>query len=148
MASCASAVQGFEDILSRNVLTIDVIEDTIVCLGHDGISVPIVLKERGIVMMTVHPLPCRVAHSTYAARVGNEDRGFKKSGFCDPVCACHITIAVEGIPGGIDGIEFFATGKDRSNAGPHRAFSFHQGPISFYDRGLAYRDTRYVGDGI
>src|SRR5258707_15469709 len=87
------------------MLSVDIVEYAVIGLGYHGIGVPIVLVERGIIMMTVHPLPGRVADGAYAARIGDEDRCFQETGFGDPVRTRHVPVAVQRIPGGIDGIE-------------------------------------------
>jgi hypothetical protein len=62
----------------------------------------------------------RVAHHADAVGVGDHDRTVEKAGVVDPGGAGHFAVAVEGEPGGEDGVVgSLAAGMDGGDAGAH-----------------------------
>src|SRR5580704_17634996 len=101
-----------------------------------------------VIMMLIHPLPGRVTDGTYAAGIGDEDRGLEETRFGDPMGTRHVPVAIEGIPVGIDRVEVPAAGQDSRYARPHRALALYQGAVAADDGGLAHGHARNIGDRI
>ena len=90
-----------------------------------------------------------VADHADAVRVGDHHRAVEEAGVVDPGGAGHFAVAVEGEPGGEDGVVgSLAAGMNGGDAGADGAFADYEFAVAGDQRGVADLDAFDVGDGV
>ena len=91
----------------------------------------------------------RVADHADAVRVGDHHGAVEKAGVVDPGGAGHFAVAVEGEPGGENGVVTgFAAGMDCGDSGADGAFANYEFALAGDERGVADFDSFNVCDGV
>ena len=89
-----------DDVRRRDRSRLDVVEQRVVALGHDGQRNVVAASDGG--MMFDHPADDAVRGAPDVERIGQHDRFFEIARLVDPMRSRHLAVAVEGKEGGRD----------------------------------------------
>jgi hypothetical protein len=90
-----------------------------------------------------------VADHAYAVRIGDHHGSGEEAGIFHPGGAGHLTVAIEGEPGGEDRVVVgLAAGMNGGDAGAHRSLADYEFALAGEERGVADLDSLYVRDGV
>src|ERR1700752_2252638 len=90
-----------------------------------------------------------VADDTHAMRVGDHHGTIEKSGVFDPGGTSHLTVAVQGEPGGEDGVVgAFTARMNGGDTGADGTFSDLEFAAAGNQSSMTHLDAFNVGDGI
>ena len=115
-------VEGVPGVFGMDVKSIDVVEPAVPGFGDNRQRPPVAFHVRRAVFD--FPGDDGVAYYADAMRVGDHHGTVEEAGIVDPGGAGHFAVAVEGEPGGEDGvIAGFAARMNRGDAGADGAFA-------------------------
>ena len=103
-------VEGVAGVFGVDVESVDVIEPAVPGFGDDGEGPPVAFHVGRAVFY--FPGDDGVADDADAVGVGDHDGAVEEAGVVDPGGAGHFTVAVEGEPGGEDGVVAFCRGDE------------------------------------
>jgi hypothetical protein len=143
----ASDVEGVEGVFGVNVESVDVVEPAVPGFGDDGQRPPVAFH----IGRAVFNLPGDdgVADDADAVRVGDHDGAVEEAGIVDPGGAGHFAVAVEGEPGGEDGVVAgLAAGMNGGDAGADRALADYELAAAGDEGGVADLDSFDICNGV
>jgi hypothetical protein len=142
-----SGVEGVPRVFGVDVESVDVVEIAVPGFGDDRERPPVAFHVRRAGLDL--PGDDGIANDADAVGVGDHDGSVEESGVVNPGGAGHLAVAVEGEPGGEDGVVgSFSARMDGSDAGADRAFADHELAAARDERGVADFDSFNVGDGV
>jgi hypothetical protein len=140
-------VEGVEGVFGLDVKSVDVVEPAVPGFGDHG-QRPEVAFHVGRAVLDL-PGNDGVAHDSDAVRVGDHYGAGEEAGVVDPGGAGHLTVAVEGEPGGEDGVVgSFAARMNGGDAGAHGSLADYEFAFAGDERGVSDLDAFDVGDGV
>jgi len=140
-------VEGVPGVFGMNVESVDVVEPAVPGFGNDGQGPEVAFHVRRRVLH--FPGDDGVAYDPDAVRVGDHYGSVEKAGVFDPGGSGHFAVAVEGEPGGEDGVVgSFAARVNRGDAGAHGTFADYEFAIAGDESGVSDFEAFHVSDGV
>src|SRR5579863_3331754 len=142
-----SDVEGVPGVFGADVESVDVVEPAVPSFGDDGERPEITFHVRAAVFD--FPGDDGVADDADAVGIGDHDGAVEEAGVVDPGSPGHLAVAVEGEPGGEDGVVgSFAAGMNGGDTGADGAGADDEFSFSGDEGGVADFNAGNVGDGI
>ena len=140
-------VEGVPGVFGMNVKSVDVVEPAVPGFGDNRQRPPVAFHIRRAVFY--FPGDDGVADDADAVRVGDHHGSVEEAGIVDPGGAGHFAVAVEGEPGGEDGVVTgLAAGMDGGDAGADGTFADYEFAAAGDERGVADFDALDVCDRV
>ena len=117
--SCMSLIQSCKDMLSTNMVTVNVIEATIPGFGHHRKRSPSLTGILRMIAPLASPLNGGLIDRSHAVRVGQQHGLLQKSRLVDPGGPGHFAIAIELFTGSPHGAVGSSARKNRRHPCPH-----------------------------
>ena len=142
-----SDVEGVEGVFGLHVESVDVVEIAVPGFGDYGQRPPVAFHV-GLPCLTFQAMTASRTTPTLCVLVIMHG-SVEEAGIVNPGGAGHFAVAVEGEPGGENGVVAgLAAGMNGGDAGAHRAFADYEFAFTGDQRGVADLDAFYVGDGV